>query len=173
MDRALRVLKDGHLLGEINFNYDSQTSGTVIVNVNKVVDIESGQKVTVPLYHFEREFSHQELNSITEIKAFDKTYFAALPDTKVQLEDGIIKFEYEPVHYRYVISTTDIVGITDIYADFSENQKELKLHSATHINGDTSMCSNSVESNIILMKRLCAMGSLNCPEAKFARVGGK
>lgn len=170
MDRELRVLKDGHLLGEINFNYDSQTSGTVIVVVNKVVDIEHGQKAVIPLYRFEREFSHEELFSIKEIENFDETYFAALPDTKAQLEDGVIQFEYGRVHYRYVISTTGIVGIADIYADFSENQKELKLHSATHVGDDTSRPSNSVESNSTLMRRLCAMGSLNCPEAVFARV---
>jgi hypothetical protein len=173
MDRELRVLKDGHILGEINFHYDSQISGTVIIQVNKVVEIEHDQKAVVPLYLFERLFSHEELYSIKEIEDFDETYFAALPDTKAQMEDGVIQFEYGRVHYRYVISTTGIVGIADIYVDFSENQKELKLHSATQINDDTSRSSNSVESNFTLMQRLCAMGSLNCPEAKFARVGNK
>jgi len=173
MDRELRVLKDGALLGQVNFNYDSQTSGTVVIQINKVVDIEHGQKAVIPLYLFEREFSHQELYSIKEIEEFDETYFAALPDTRAQMEDGIIQFEYHPVHYRYVISTTGIIGIADIYAVFSENQKELKLHSATHIIDDTSRSSNSVESNFTLMRRLCAMGSLNCPEAKFARVENK
>ena len=170
MDRELRVLKDGHLLGAINFNYDSQTSGTVIVGVNKVVDIEHGQKAVIPLYRFEQEFSHEELNSIEEIMAFDETYFAALPDIRAQMKEGVIQFEYERVHYRYVISTTGIIGIADIYADFSENQKELKLYSGTHINDDTTRASTSVESNFMLMRRLCALGSLNCPEAKFARV---
>jgi len=135
-----------------------------------VVDLEHGQKAVIPLYRFEQEFSHEEFNSIAKIKAFDETYFAALPDIKEQMGDGLIKFEYEAVHYRYVISTTGIIGITDIYADFAKNQKELKLHSATHISYDATMPSTSLESNFSLLTRLCAVGSLNCPEAVFARV---
>ena len=173
MDRELRVLKDGYLLGEINFSYDSQTSGTVIVKVNKIIDLEHGQKTVAPLYLFEREFSHTELFSISEIMDFDETFFKEQPDTAAQMNEGVIKFEYNLVHYRYVISTTGIIGIADIYADFSENKKELSLHSGTNIDDDTTRSSNSVESNFTLMRRLCAMGSLNCPEAVFARVGSK
>jgi len=165
MDRVLIVTKDGYTLSEILFKYTSKTSGKVSVLVNKIVDIEHGLKAVYPLYKYEVDFSHEELLSIADIKAFDKDFFYERPDPEGQF-GGDIEFTYPAIHYRY----SGAPGVADIHADFLANKKDLRFISASRIKNDDSLSSGSLETNMALLGRLCALPTLNCPDAVFGMV---
>jgi hypothetical protein len=182
MDRDLRVLKDGYTLGEINFEYETQTSGNARITVNKVADLKDGLKTVYPLYTIIESFSHGAFSSIEETKAFDETFFKRQPETEAQL-NGDIKYEYTTAHYRYLIKTTITTGIdnktiitagiADIYANFSENKKELSFISARRISSDHEMPSDSLETNFALLNRLCALETIDCMGANYEAVHRK
>jgi hypothetical protein len=151
MDRELRVLKDGYLFAEMVFNYETQTSGKVNITMYIAVDVTEDIKSVYPVSQYETNVSHPALYSVEEIKAFDLAFLKEQPDTASQLNDSL-EFLYEPVKYRYVVGKP-VVGIADIHANFSENKKELRFISATHIKEDHSLAGDSIECNVDLLKR--------------------
>jgi hypothetical protein len=168
MDRELIVKKDGYVLGQILFKYKTQTSGDASILINKIVDVEHGLKAVYPLYKHEIDFSHEELVSIEEIKTFDKDFFYERPDPEDQF-GGDIEFTYPAIHYRY----SGAPGIADIRADFLANKKDLRFISVSRIKNDHSLQANRLETNVTLLGRLCALPTLNCPDAAFSMVDYK
>jgi hypothetical protein len=169
MDRDLQVLKSGHILARISFNYESETSAMAHVFVNNIIDLGDGITTLIPLYKVSREISHDALSSITEIKSFDLSFFSELPDIKEQL-DETVGYTYLPVCYRYLVGD---FGIANIRADFSENRKELEFISTRGMHGDHQLPSNGLETNVGLLKRLCESANLGCADANFELVDQK
>lgn len=170
MDRDLRVYKDGLLCVELVFNYQTATTGTVKVTVNRIVEVEDGFKSIVPVYLFEEAVHHESpLTSLEEIKAFDGALIEGLPGDDAKL-DGNETFLYEPVHYRYVIGEKNVIGIADIKADFLENRKELQFTSARRILEDCPASSNVFETNVEMLKVFCAQ-RLDYHRTDFKQVG--
>jgi hypothetical protein len=83
MDRELVVKKDGYVLGQILFKYQTQTSGSAGILINKIEDIEHGLKAVYPLYKYEEVFSHIELLS----KRLIKTFFTKSPIRRSNLAE--------------------------------------------------------------------------------------
>lgn len=122
MDRELHVLTGGYLLASLDFNYTSQTGGNVRIIINHVIDLVDDIKSVFPLLNYETTFSHSVLNSIDEAKAFDKEFLKKLHEQ--ELLPGIdLKYEYEPVYYRYIIDGNPVIGIADIHVNFTGNKK--------------------------------------------------
>jgi len=169
MDRDLQVLKSGHILARVSFNYGSETSAMVNISANNIIDLGDGITTLIPLYRLSREVSHDAFSSIAEITSFDLSFFSELPDIKQQL-DETIEYTYLPVRYRYVVGD---FGIANIRADFSDNKKELEFMSTRGMHSDHQLSSNSLESNVALLKRLCESANLGCGDAKFELVDQK
>src|SRR5665213_1994716 len=98
MDRELHILKGGYLLASADFNYTSQTGGNVRLVINHVIDLVDDIKSVFPLLDYQTTFSHDELNSIDEAKAFDKEFLIKLHEQEL-LPGNDLKYEYVPVHY--------------------------------------------------------------------------
>jgi hypothetical protein len=169
MDRELHVLKGGYLLASADFNYTSQTGGNVHLIINHVIDLVDDIKSVSPLLDYETSFSHGILNSIDEAKAFDKEFLKKLHEQEL-LPGNNLKYEYGPVHYRYVINGDHVIGIANIHSSFIENTKELQFTSARSIREDHLLSSDSLEANVTLLKRLAAVEFLSLPYVGFGRV---
>jgi hypothetical protein len=161
MDRQLHVIKNGYLFAELVFNYQSQTTGVVNITFYRPIAIGEGLYPVVPLVTFQTAVAHPALNTIGGIETFDRAFVKALPAPPQGDEpfdysfDDRMQYVYDAVHYRYVLGNGGLSGIADIYANFTENTKELKFTSGIQISFDASTASNSMECNVDLCKRFC------------------
>jgi len=159
MDRKLQLLKSGYPLAELTFKYETQTSGSVKIELNRIIDLKGDIKSVVPLYLCNESFEHETLMTITEIETFDqlfiKQFIKQIDNLDFQLEDPI-EFMYPPESFRYLISGEGVIGIANIQANFPENKKEMQFISASRMNEDNLKSSFSVESNVNLMRQLFA-----------------
>ncbi len=162
MDRQLRVIKDGYLLAELIFNYQSQTTGFANITQYMPMPVTGGIYPVVPISTYQTGVEHAEFNSIFEIETFDRAFLAAQPTPPIPDGSGYVyeltadmEYVYDAVHYRYVLGNGSLIGIADIYADFMENTKALKFTSGQRINFDGNEPSDSIECNADLCKRFC------------------
>jgi hypothetical protein len=169
MDRELHVKEAGYELAQLQYTYDTPTSGKVWIRINRIYDIGDDMKSFYPIYEYESYFNHQAFTSLAALKDYDKDILKQQSDFTPQ-PGNLLEYIYEPMEYRYVIKHRDAVGIARIKTNFDENMKEMDFLSGRRQKEDITLSSDSFEINKALLKRLCEE-YLDCYGADFIPIG--